>query len=426
MRAEIIAVGTELLLGQIANTNARFLSEQLARLGVGVYFHTVVGDNRDRLRSVLEIARSRSDLIVLCGGLGPTEDDLTRETVAEFLGLPLVLDAGVLQRLEALFASMGRAMPPNNKRQAMVIQGGQILPNPRGTAPGQYVEAGGRRYLLLPGPPTELEPMVRESVVPLIQTWTDRESGAIRSRVLRLYGIGESAMVEQIADLLDNQSNPTIAPLASEGEVTLRLTARAADEAGALALIDPLESELRRRLGKYIYGCDDETLAVAVGKELAARGWTVAVAESCTGGLVGEMLTEVPGSSRYFLGGVIAYDNSAKQGLLGVPGEVLARAGAVSTETAALMAEGAARRLGADWGVSVTGIAGPGGGTPEKPVGLVYVGVYHSAMKPWVKRFQFYGDRRQIRIRSAKAALYALWRCVREHGGSGVEPERRE
>ncbi|MBX6395959.1 MAG: nicotinamide-nucleotide amidohydrolase family protein, partial [Alicyclobacillaceae bacterium] len=243
------------------------------------------------------------------------------------------------------------------------------------------------------------------------------------TRVMRLYGIGESTMVEQIADLLANQSNPTIAPLAAEGEVTLRLTARADTEEEAMARIAPVESELRRRLGKYIYGADEETLPVAVGRALEAGNMTVAAAESCTGGLLSEMITDVPGSSRYFLGGVVSYANSAKEEWLGVPHEVLDRMGAVSEEVAALMAEGAAKRFGADWGVGITGIAGPGGATDTKPVGLVYVGVYHANLGSWVKSFHFRGDRRQVRIRAAKAALYALWRKIREQGGAGGEGE---
>ncbi|MDI3256329.1 MAG: competence/damage-inducible protein A [Kyrpidia sp.] len=423
MKAEIIAVGTELLLGQIANTNARFLSEHLALAGIGVYFHTAVGDNRERLLSVLEIARARSDLIVLCGGLGPTEDDLTRETLAEFLGLPLELDPQALETVESYFQGMGREMPSNNRRQAMVIRGGRTIPNPRGTAPGQYVESGGRRYVLLPGPPREFEPLVVESVIPLVRSWMGREV-TIRSRVLRLYGIGESSLAERIADLLAGQDNPTLAPLAAEGEVTLRLTARAASEQEALDRIAPVEAELRRRLGKYLYGVDGETLPVAVGRVLEEKGMTVAVAESCTGGLLGEMITDVPGSSRYFLGGVISYSNSAKQHMLKVPGDALERAGAVSEEVALFMARGAAEQFAADWGIGITGIAGPGGGTKTKPVGLVYIGVYHSALGPWVKGFQFRGDRRQIRIRAAKAALYALWRRLRVDGEGASTAER--
>ncbi|MBE3553126.1 MAG: competence/damage-inducible protein A [Kyrpidia tusciae] len=411
MKAEIIAVGTELLLGQIANTNARFVSEQLALVGVGVYFHTVVGDNRGRLLSVLQAARQRSDLVILCGGLGPTEDDLTRETVAEFLGRPLELHPEALRAVEGYFSGLGRDMPENNRRQAMVIQGGNMIPNPRGTAPGQYVEAEGRRYVLLPGPPTEFEPMVRESVIPLVQTWMGGNE-TIRSRVLRLYGIGESHLAERIADLLAAQDNPTLAPLAAEGEVTLRLTARAASEKEAWERIAPLEAELRRRLGRYIYGVDAETLEVAAGRVLQARGMTVATAESCTGGLLGEMITNVPGSSRYFVGGVISYSNDVKKAVLGVSGEILERLGAVSEPVAIQMAQGVAEHLGADWGIGITGIAGPDGGTETKPVGLVYIAVHHRNADCWVKEFRFRGDRRQVRIRAAKAALFALWRKV--------------
>jgi nicotinamide-nucleotide amidase len=405
VRAEIIAVGTELLLGQIANTNAQFLSEQLALAGVSVYFHTVVGDNKERLRSALSIAAGRSDLIVLSGGLGPTDDDVTREAVAEHVGRRLVLDETILHRLRELFAGFNMVMPENNRRQAMVIEGGLVLDNPRGTAPGMYVKDGSRHYVLLPGPPTELRPMVREKLLPLVQSIAGPVT--IRSRVLRLYGIGESPLEERLKDILDGQSNPTIAPLASEGEVMLRLTARAVNEEEAYRLIAPVEQQIRERVGKYIYGVDDEILPVAVGKRLASRNQTLAVAESCTGGLVGASLTEVPGSSSYFRMGIVTYSNASKHQLLGVSAETIRVHGAVSEETAREMAEKIRILAGTDWGLSVTGIAGPGGGTPEKPVGLVYTAV-SGPEGVRTKRLLLRGDRQQIRIRSVKAALFLL------------------
>ncbi|WP_018133382.1 competence/damage-inducible protein A [Effusibacillus pohliae] len=408
MRAEVIGVGTELLLGQIANTNAQYISDKLALEGIGVYFHQAVGDNRERIKQVLEIAHARSDVIVLTGGLGPTEDDLTREAVADFLQRRLELDTSVLQKLETLFAQLGREMPVNNRRQAMRIEGGRFLENPRGTAPGQYVEADGRHYFLLPGPPTEMRPMVTDQMIPLLRSVIGRRM-TIRSRVLRIFGIGESAMELLVADLIRNQQNPTIAPLASEGEVTLRITARAQSEAEAFALIAPVEEQLRKRLGNAIYGIDEETLPVAIGKRLAARGETLALAESCTGGLLAAMVTDIPGSSAYFKQGWVTYDNVTKTEQLGVSSELLGRYGAVSEECARAMAEGARARSDADWSISVTGIAGPGGGTPDKPVGLVHIAVA-GPDGTTAKEFRFRGDRQQIRIRSAKNALYSLFK----------------
>jgi nicotinamide-nucleotide amidase len=412
MHAEIIAVGTELLMGQIANTNAQYISSRLPLEGIGVYYHQVIGDNRVRLREALQLASSRSDLVILTGGLGPTEDDLTREVVAEFLGRPLVLDPSVLSELEAFFTKRGRTMTENNRKQAMVIDGAIVLPNPRGTAPGMYVKHQETHYFLLPGPPTEMRPMYEEQVVPLIRT-LHGEKKTIRSRILRLAGIGESTMETKIADLIQGQSNPTIAPYASEGEVSLRLTAQADTEEQAYRLIAPLEQELRKRLGSFIYGVDEETLPVVVGKRLRARKETISVAESCTGGLLGATITEVPGSSDYFTMGYLTYSNASKREILSVPEGILEQYGAVSPECAKAMAEGCRKRSRSDWAVAITGIAGPGGGTPEKPVGLVYVAVSHKN-RTVVQEHHFRGDRTQIRMRSVKAALHAVLQCMNE------------
>ncbi|MFC4766376.1 competence/damage-inducible protein A [Effusibacillus consociatus] len=406
MRGEIIGVGTELLLGQIANTNAQYISDKLALEGVSIFYHQAVGDNQDRIKQVLSIAHLRSEIIVLTGGLGPTDDDLTRESVADFLNRKLELDANALRKLEQFFAGYGREMPSNNRKQVMLIEGGRFLENPRGTAPGQYVEADGRHYFLLPGPPTELRAMVTDQVIPIIRSIVGQQM-TIRSRVLRLFGIGESAMELEISDILKNQANPTVAPLASEGEVTLRITAKAGSENEAYALIDPVEAQLRQRLGKYIYGIDDEILPVAVGKRLSARGQTVSLVESCTGGLLASMITDIPGSSGYFKQSWVTYDNEAKSAQLGVPKELLLTHGAVSEECARSMAEGARSRSGSDWAISITGIAGPGGATQEKPVGLVYIAVA-GPDGTTAKEFRFRGDRQQIRIRAAKNALYSL------------------
>ncbi|MDB5083397.1 MAG: competence/damage-inducible protein, partial [Bacilli bacterium] len=403
MRAEIIGVGTELLLGQIANTNAQYLSSELALEGVGVYYHQVVGDNKERLHSVLSLAKSRSDMVLLTGGLGPTEDDLTREVLAEFIKRPLAIDAGQLLALESYFVSRGRTMTENNRKQAMLIEGASFLPNPRGTAPGMYVESEGVHYFLMPGPPTEMRGMYQEQIVPRIRAIFGSQN-TIRSKVLRIVGIGESAMEAMIQDILHAQENPTVAPYASEGEVSLRITAKAESEQQAFDLIAPVEARLKERLGNHIYGVDQATLSSVVGDLLVQAGQTLSVAESCTGGMLGVYLTDIPGSSRYFTNGFITYSNEAKQKHLGVTSEVLANFGAVSEECAKAMAEGARRSSESDWAVSITGIAGPGGGTTDKPVGLVYVGVAGPGGTS-VRELRHRGDRNQIRIRSVKSAL---------------------
>ncbi len=405
MKAEIIAVGSELLLGQIANTNARYLSERLAGLGIDVYWHTAVGDNANRLAEIFRVALSRSDLVILCGGLGPTKDDLTRETVAGVLGLPLQADRAWEERLETLFKKLGRRMTDNNRRQALVPLGARLLFNSQGTAPGLWIEHQGRSVVLLPGPPRELEAMFEREVEPRL---AGRGGGAvIISRVLKVVGLGESAMEEAIADLIDSQSNPTLAPLARHTEVHLRLTAKAADRSAAEAMLSGLESRVRERLGPAIYGAGDETLAGAVAKLLLAGGWKLAVAESCTGGLLSHLLTNSPGISASFLLGAVVYSNAAKQDLLGVKPSLLREYGAVSEETARAMAENIRRRSGAGLSLAITGIAGPDGGTETKPVGLVYIALA-TPEGANCRRFNFFGTRETIKERAAAAALNML------------------
>lgn len=410
MNAELIAVGTEILLGQIDNSHARYLSQELAMLGVSVYFHSSVGDNEERATQLIRTALSRSDIVILTGGLGPTVDDLTREAVAKACAVPLTFSPEAFaEHVAPYFARVGRAMPETNRRQAMRVGNAVFLPNPRGTAPGQYVCHEGKHIFLLPGPPLEMRPMFIESVRPVLL----RLAGAdvIVSRMLHLYGIGESTVDMRIADLLQAQSNPTLAPLASEGEMLLRLTAKARNAEHAAALMAPLERELRERLGTYVYGVDDDTLAKVALRTLADRKATVALAESCTGGLTAAMLVDVPGSSAQFIGGVVAYDNRVKVSALGVSETLLLQVGAVSEEVAVAMAQGVRERLGADYGVGITGIAGPGGGTEEKPVGLVYIAVSGAQMTE-VRRYDYAGDRAQIRIRAAKSALHLLVQCA--------------
>lgn len=369
--AEILAVGTELLLGDIVNTNAQYLAVGLAEMGIGVLHQSVVGDNEERLTEAFRLALSRSDIVVTTGGLGPTGDDITREVAAQVLGLPLVLHEESLRRIEAFFEKLGRGMSENNVKQAMLPEGAIVLKNDRGTAPGCVAGRDGKYIVMLPGPPREMRPMFDEAVRPWLAQFSD---AVIHSESLRVFGIGEGAVEEKLRDLMQG-ANPTLAPYAKDGEVLLRVTARAASQEQAKALCMPLMEEIKRRLGDDVYGVNVDSLQQVVVEKLRQKGLKVGLAESCTGGLVAKRLTEIPGCSEVFECGVVSYANHIKQHLLGVHAETLAAHGAVSAETASEMAEGARRTAGASLGVGITGIAGPGGGTPEKPVGLVYVAV---------------------------------------------------
>lgn len=411
-------VGTELLLGHILNTNAQFLSQRLAEAGIDVYRQTVVGDNPGRLAAAVREALGRAEVLITSGGLGPTSDDLTRETVAAVLGLELREDPAGLAAIRSFFAERGRPMPPINAKQALVPEGGWALPNRHGTAPGVLVEHQGRVVVMLPGPPHELEPMFDESVLPYLVARLPA-AATIVSRVLRLCGIGESEVQTRLADLIEAQDAVTIAPLASPGEVKLRLTTKAATREAGLMAIGPVEESIRARLGRQVYGVDDQTLAGATAGLLLAQGLTLAVAESCTGGLLGAQLTEVPGISAAFWGGVIAYANDLKAGLLGVPAELLAQRGAVSREVTAAMAAGVRRATGAGLGLAISGIAGPGGGTADKPVGLVYLAIH---AEDWpeaaVQQWRFRGSRQVVRLRAVRQALVMLRDYLLDRGGT--------
>jgi len=401
MTAEILSVGTELLLGDIVNTNAAFLSKELAKLGINVYVETTVGDNAARLLDAYRNAFARADLVITTGGLGPTEDDLTKEVAAEYFGLTLVEDAESMRLLKGYFAKSGSHMTANNLKQAFIPEGAIVLTNANGTAPGCMVEANGKILVMLPGPPNECVPMYHSEVAPKLKKHTD---SMFVSKTLHLVGIGESAMETEIKDLLDVQTNPTIAPYAKTGECTLRITAKAVDEAEAARIIAPVADELCRRFGTKIYGEDDTNLAETLVRLLTAKGMTIAMAESCTGGLLTSAIADVPGASAVLVEGAVTYANAAKMNRLGVKEETLAQHGAVSRETAAEMAEGIAKTSGADVGVSTTGIAGPDGGTAEKPVGLVYVGLYFRG-KAEVIELRLSGNRRKIRERTVISAL---------------------
>lgn len=406
MRAEIIAVGTELLLGQILNSNARFLSEELASLGIDVFFHTVVGDNRMRVKEAFSTARGRAELIIFTGGLGPTDDDLTKEAVAEAMGLELILDADWQKKLASFFASIKRPMPAKNVKQAMVPAGSRLLYNHNGTAPGIFIEQNGLTVILLPGPPRELNPMFKDEVVPLLR----EKLGAvtIQSRMVKVVGLGESAVEEQVADLVQQQ-NPTVAPLVHNFEVHLRITAKGVTAVEAKALVDKMDGELQGRLAQYIYGRDQETLSGVVGGLLRKQGKCLAVAESCTGGRLGDAITGESGSSDYFLGGVTAYSNDVKEKILRVSRSTLLAHGAVSAETAEAMALGVQALMGADFSLAVTGIAGPLGATEGKPVGLVYIALAGEGFCR-SQEFFLHGNREAVKGRTVVAALNMLRR----------------
>ncbi len=410
MRCEIIGVGTELLMGQITNTNARDIARELSALGVGVYYQTVVGDNAARLEEVFKQALDRTDLVILTGGLGPTEDDLTRETVARALNVPLEKDDSWERHLEDFFRKRQRSMSEINRRQAMVPKGAELLPNDRGTAPGIYLEARGKVVVLLPGPPGELLPMFRSQVVPRLQARLQAagDLAVLRSRTLRVIGMGESALVSELKEILACQSNPTIAPLAKGAEVHLRITAHAPTPPEAENLIARTAAEIKAVLGDAVYGEDDEDLEAAVAQKLWAKKLTLALAESCSGGYLSHRLTNVPGSSLFFKAGLVTYSNEAKEQILGVDPRLLQRHGAVSQEVARAMAQRARLVCNTDLGLSITGIAGPKGGTPEKPVGLTYIAL-DTESGAFCRRYEFWGSRLDIKERASQTALFLLW-----------------
>lgn len=406
MRTEIIAVGTELLLGEIVNTDAPMIAQGLAELGIGVYFQTVCGDNPDRLKSVLEVAKQRADLIITTGGLGPTADDLTKETIAAAFGKGLVRDEESMARLREHFK--GRTMTKNNEKQADVPEGCTVFQNDWGTAPACAFEGEGCLVIMLPGPPRECRPLFREKVMPFLEK---RRGGALCSRYVKVFGMGESEMASRLSRQMDTWENPTAAPYAKEGECLVRITAMGKDKEEAFAMTEPAVREVRQVLGDVVYGVDVDSLEQVVVQEMTARGLTLATAESCTGGLMGKRITDVPGASACYLGGVVSYQNEVKENLLGVRHETLITKGAVSEDTACQMAEGVRKALGADIGISTTGVAGPGGGTPEKPVGLIYVGI-STKDKTWAVRILRPRQSRESLRRLASSTAFDL---VRRH-----------
>ena len=410
MICELISVGTELLLGNIVNTNTQFLAEKCALLGLSLYHQVTVGDNRERLTQVIRTALERADILILTGGLGPTEDDLTKEVCAEAMGFSLAEDPHTRKRIEEYFRnSIYKEIPDNNWKQAIVPQGAKVLDNSNGTAPGLIMEKDGKTAILLPGPPNELIPLFNEQVYPYLEKLRPE---VIRSQMVKICGVGESQVEDKLLDLIDAQTNPTIATYAKTGEVHLRITASAPSPEAADKLIKPVVKEIKKRFGDAVYSTkENESLEMAVVRLLKKYDLTVTTAESCTGGMLAARLVNVPGVSDVFREGYITYSNKAKRRLLDVNKSTLKKYGAVSEQTAKEMAVGGVFATGADVCVATTGIAGPDGGTEEKPVGLVYISCYLKD-KVTLERFQFKGNREKVREQTVVKALDLLRRSI--------------
>ncbi|QHJ71054.1 competence/damage-inducible protein A [Planococcus halotolerans] len=409
MNAEIIAVGSELLLGQITNTNARFVSGHLAEIGINVYYHTVVGDNHDRLEQAIRIAESRADLIIFSGGLGPTKDDLTKETIARHLGTTLEMDELAMESIEAYFERAKRPMTENNKKQALVLKGSEVLVNENGMAPGMLYKHEGRVYILLPGPPHEIEPMFQFEAKPKLIHMLNKEN-VIISHVLRFYGIGEAELEDRLDHILEKQTNPTIAPLASASEVTLRITAKTDTAEEAWQLINETKKEILEVVGQYLYGYDDDSLTSRAVDLLKEQNKTISAAESLTAGLFQSELASVTGASAVLAGGVIAYNEEIKISQLDIDAELLKTYGVVSEQTASAMAENVRKKFGTDYGIGLTGVAGPDahGG---QPAGTVWIGIASESGTD-AYRLQLSGMRNTNRIRTVKLALHYLIRTL--------------
>jgi nicotinamide-nucleotide amidase len=407
LTAEIIAIGSELLAPDRTDTNSLWLTEKLNRIGIEVKLKTIVGDDDARLEEAIRDAVKRSRVVITTGGLGPTEDDITRKVAARSLSRRLLLDESVLAKIRARFEYFGHTMPERNSRQAMVIDGAEVLDNPNGTAPGLYLEHEGCSIALLPGPPREMNPMFENFVQPRLAA----KAGELRfaRRVLRVTGMGESAVDEKISPAYTQYENPQTTLLFNNSEVEIHLRAHGHTEQEAEGLLDELSLKLEERLGRAVFAFRGETMEEVVGLRLSVGGFTVAVAESCTGGLIAERLTNVPGSSAYFVLGVVAYSNEAKSRLLNVDARLILEHGAVSAPVAKAMAEGVRRQGQTDFGLAATGVAGPGGGTEEKPVGLVYIALADEAHAEH-RRLMLPGDRHLVRWRASQAALDLLRR----------------
>jgi len=407
LTAEIIAIGSELLAPDRTDTNSLWLTEQLNRLGIEVKLKTVVGDDDARLEEAIKDATRRSKVVVTTGGLGPTEDDITRKVTARALGRRLLLNEDLLAEIRQRFQSFGVAMPERNSRQAMVIEDAEVLPNPNGTAPGMFIDHKGTAIVLLPGPPREMKPMFENHVASRLASRAGSQK--VVRRMLRVAGMGESAVDEKIAPIYSQYENPQTTILFNQSEIEIHLTARGRTEADAEALLDRLSEQIEERLGISVFAFAGETMEQVVGLKLSVGGYTLAVAESCTGGLLAQRLTDVPGSSKYFIEGVVTYSNDAKMRALGVEPILFLEHGAVSAAVAEAMAEGIRNRAETDFGLAITGIAGPGGGTEEKPVGLVYIAIASESGTEH-RKLNLPGDRHLVRWRASQAALDLLRR----------------
>ena len=411
MNAEIIAVGSELLGPHRLDTNSLFITNQLNRLGIEVRQKTVVGDDEAQIAAAMGAALDRAEIVVVMGGLGPTADDLTRESVARLLGRPLFRDARVAEVIENRFRARGFTMPEINLRQAMILEGAEILENPRGTAPGQWIQEGGRALLLLPGVPSEMEAMFEQQCLPRLEKVAPGRR--LLTRVLKIAGLFESQVDELAAPIYRKYENPTTTILAAPGEIQLHLRAAGSDEADTRGALNDLASRLERALGDHIFSQDGQSMEEVVGMFLTMKRKTLAVAESCTGGLLAERVTRVPGSSRYFLGGLVAYHNEIKTRWLDVPASVLESNGAASGEVARILAESVRQRFGADFGLSITGIAGPSGATETKAVGLVYLALAEAGRAGEVIEKHYPGTRDRIRLQATQTALDMLRRRIK-------------
>ncbi len=412
MTVEIIAVGTEILLGNIVNTNAAYLAEKCAGLGLSCYHQDVVGDNEERLMETIRMALARADIILLSGGLGPTQDDLTKEAAAKVMGKELYLHEPSKEAIRQFFAERNLEITENNWKQAMVPEGCIVVENPGGTAPGIIIAENGKHVVLMPGPPGELIPMFEKSIMPYLAGLT---SGVIYSQTVKICGVGESKAESMVEDLVDAQDNPTIATYAKTGEVHLRVTATAPDEKEAKKLVKPMVKELKGRFGNYVYTTDSEvTLEKAVVDLLMANKLTACTVESCTGGMLSARLINVPGVSEVFKSGYVTYSNKSKRKLLGIKKNILVKYGAVSEQIAREMAKTAATLARTDVSVSTTGIAGPDGGTPEKPVGLVYIAC-NVCGRVTVRECHFHGTREKIRESTVSAALSLMRECILQY-----------
>ncbi|MGE7693569.1 competence/damage-inducible protein A [Lysinibacillus sp. NPDC094177] len=414
MNAEILAVGSELLLGQISNTNARFISSQLSELGINVYYHTVVGDNAQRLEEAISIAETRADLIIFSGGLGPTKDDLTKETIARHLDVTLEFDDIALTNIEQFFAKRGRPMTDNNRKQALILAGSGVLANHHGMAPGMILTKDGRTYILLPGPPKELEPMFQFEAKPKLGAMLNA-GGVITSHVMRFYGIGEAELEVRVQDILDSQTNPTVAPLAADGEVTLRVTAKAETEQEAQQLITAKVAEIQALVGDYQYGIDDDSLASKTVEMLLDNKLTISAAESLTAGLFQSELAEIPGVGDALVGGVVTYTEEAKIKQLGISKELLNTHGIVSSECAAAMASAVRKKFDTDIGIGLTGAAGPTA-HDHQPVGTVWIGIAIGNEEPITYLLHLSGMRNTNRLRTVKFTCHYLMQLLEERG----------